>query len=134
VNVAQGAKDTLGILFLGVMAAPTIPISTEENLGDPIDVRMDIIHPEPVAVVAFPAAAVVTALRFRVDITEVEKASLRARIKTTKAIEKITRNRERHAHIKIKQQLAVVQESQCQDREDFRKLKELVTGKFEQHS
>ncbi|GJT77022.1 hypothetical protein Tco_1043747 [Tanacetum coccineum] len=112
-----------------VMAAPTILISAEENLGDPIDVRMDIIHPEPVAVVAFPAAAVeeLTALRFRVDIAEVENASLRARIKTTEAIEKITRNRERHAHIKIKQQLAAVQESQCQDREDFRKLKELVT-------
>ncbi|GJU94089.1 hypothetical protein Tco_1318845 [Tanacetum coccineum] len=136
------------------MAAPTIPVSAEENLGDPIDIRMDIIHPEPVVVVAFPAAAVVrtqaqhgeairgiqehllgvpiqeelTALRFRVDIAEAENASLRARIKTTEAIEKITRNRERQARIKIEQQLAAVQESQRQDREDFRKLKELVTG------
>ncbi|GKA66936.1 hypothetical protein Tco_0766744 [Tanacetum coccineum] len=42
-----------------VMAAPTIPVSAEENLGDPIDIRMDIIHPEPVVVVAFPAAAVI---------------------------------------------------------------------------
>ncbi|GJU07975.1 reverse transcriptase domain-containing protein [Tanacetum coccineum] len=136
VNEARGAKDTLGILFWGVMAAPTIPVSAEENLGDPIDIRMDIIHPEPVAVVAFPAAAVVrtqaqhgeairgiqehllgvpiqeelTALRFRVDIAEAENASLRARIKTTEAIEKITRNRERQARIKIEQQLAAVQE------------------------
>ncbi|GKB66248.1 hypothetical protein Tco_0927660, partial [Tanacetum coccineum] len=42
-----------------VMAASTIPVSAEENLGDPIDIRVDIIHPEPVAVVAFPAAAIV---------------------------------------------------------------------------
>nr|GEW26987.1 hypothetical protein [Tanacetum cinerariifolium] len=41
------------------MAVPTIPISAKENLGDPIDIRVDIIHPEPVAAVAFPAAAVV---------------------------------------------------------------------------
>ncbi|GKC16414.1 hypothetical protein Tco_1013196 [Tanacetum coccineum] len=143
-----------------VMAAPTIPVFAEENLGNPIDIRMDIIHPEPVAVVAFFAAAVVrtqaqhgeairgihehllgvpieeelTALRFRVDIAEAENASLRARIKTTEAIEKITRNHDRQARIKIEQQLAAVQESQCQDREDFRKLKELVTGQFRQHS
>ncbi|GJS65763.1 hypothetical protein Tco_0680327 [Tanacetum coccineum] len=135
------------------MAASTIPVFAEENLGDPIDIRVDVIHPEPVAVVAFPAVAIMrtqaqheeairgiqehllevpiqeelTALRFRVDIAEAENASLRARIKTTEAIEKITRNRERQARVKIEQQLAVVQESQCQDREDFRKLKELVT-------
>ncbi|GJS49340.1 putative reverse transcriptase domain-containing protein [Tanacetum coccineum] len=103
------------------MAASTIPVSAEENLRDPIDIRVDVIHPEPVAVVAFPAAAIVrtqaqhgeairgiqehllgvpiqeelTALRFRADIAEAENASLRARIKTTEAIEKITRNRER---------------------------------------
>ncbi|GJV93553.1 hypothetical protein Tco_1541366 [Tanacetum coccineum] len=41
------------------MDAPTIPVSAEENLGDPIDIRVDIIHPEPVAAIAFPAAAVV---------------------------------------------------------------------------
>nr|GEY56899.1 hypothetical protein [Tanacetum cinerariifolium] len=41
-----------------VMAAPTIRISAEENLRDPIDIRVDIIHPEPVAAVAFPAVAV----------------------------------------------------------------------------
>ncbi|GJS52899.1 putative reverse transcriptase domain-containing protein, partial [Tanacetum coccineum] len=68
-----------------------------------------------------------TALRFRADIAEAENASLRARIKTTEAIGKITRNRERQARVKIEQQLAAVQESQRQDREDFRKLKELMT-------
>nr|GFB42797.1 hypothetical protein [Tanacetum cinerariifolium] len=42
-----------------VMDVPTIPVSAEENLDDPINIRVDIIHQEPVAVVAFPAAAVV---------------------------------------------------------------------------
>nr|GEU62454.1 retrovirus-related Pol polyprotein from transposon TNT 1-94 [Tanacetum cinerariifolium] len=45
------------------MDAPTIFVSAEENLGDPIDIRVDIIHPEPIAVVAFPAAAVNASLR-----------------------------------------------------------------------
>nr|GEX29122.1 retrotransposon protein, putative, Ty3-gypsy subclass [Tanacetum cinerariifolium] len=145
--------DLYKLLLVQVMAEPTIPIYAEENLRDPINTRVDIIHPEPITAVAFPAAAVVrtqaqhgeairgiyehllglpiqvelTALRFRVDISERENASLRARIKTTERIEKITRNRERHARVKIEQQLAAVQKSQRQDREDFRKLKELLT-------
>ncbi|GJR54878.1 hypothetical protein Tco_1405399 [Tanacetum coccineum] len=41
------------------MATPTIFVPAEENLGDPIDIRVDIIHPEPVVAVAFPAATVV---------------------------------------------------------------------------
>ncbi|GJW60589.1 putative reverse transcriptase domain-containing protein [Tanacetum coccineum] len=94
------------------MAAPTVPVSAEENLGDPIDIRVDIIHPEPVATIAFPAVAVeeLTALRFRVDIAEAENASLRARIKTTEAIGKITRNRERQAREKMERQLGLIQE------------------------
>ncbi|GKA64571.1 hypothetical protein Tco_0764278 [Tanacetum coccineum] len=92
---------------------------------------MDIIHPEPVAVVAFPAATVVRtlaqhgeairgiqeqlvgvpiqeelmALRFRIDIAEAEIASLRARNKTTEAIKMITRNHERQAREKMDTQL-----------------------------
>ncbi|GKE97180.1 hypothetical protein Tco_1582035 [Tanacetum coccineum] len=85
------------------MAAPTIPVSTKENLRDSIDIR-------------------------------VENASLRTMIKITEAIDKITRNRERQVHIKMEQQLAAVQESQRQDLEDFRKLKELVNSQFGQHS
>ncbi|GKF32668.1 hypothetical protein Tco_0102466, partial [Tanacetum coccineum] len=98
------------------MAASTIPISAEENLGDPIDIQVDVIRPEPVAAVAFPAAAIeeITALRFRANTAEAENASLRARIKTTETIEKITRNREKQARVKIEQQLAAVQESQRQ--------------------
>ncbi|GJR00305.1 hypothetical protein Tco_0523289 [Tanacetum coccineum] len=81
-----------------------------------------------------PIQEELTALRFRADIAEAENASLRARIKTTEAIGKITRNRERQARVKIEQQLAAVQESQRQDREDFRKLKELMTSQFGRHS
>nr|GEV35585.1 putative reverse transcriptase domain-containing protein [Tanacetum cinerariifolium] len=92
------------------MAAPTIHVPAEENLGDPIDIMEEL-----------------TALRFMVDITEAENASLRARIKTTEVVEKITHNRERHIRIKMEQQFVPVQEFQCQDREDFRKLKELMT-------
>ncbi|GKD52655.1 hypothetical protein Tco_1281631 [Tanacetum coccineum] len=119
------------------MVAPTIPVSIEENLRDPIDIRVDIIHPEPVAVehlLGVPIQEELTALRFWVNIAETENASLRARNKTTEEIEKITRNRKRHARIKIEQQLDAVQESYRQDQEDFRKLKELVTSQFGQHS
>nr|GEY48584.1 hypothetical protein [Tanacetum cinerariifolium] len=113
------------------MATPIILISTEENLGDPIDIRVDIIHPEPLAAVAFPTVAIVrtqaqheeairgmqeqllgvpiqeelTDLIFRVDIAKVENASLRARIKTTDTIEKITRSQERRAHMEMEPQL-----------------------------
>nr|GEU64838.1 hypothetical protein [Tanacetum cinerariifolium] len=104
------------------------------NLRDPINIRVDIIYPKPFATVAFFATAVVrtqaqheevirgmqeqlsgvpiqeelTALRLRLHIAEVENASLRARIKTTEAIEKITRNRERQVRNKMEQQLAAV--------------------------
>nr|GFD09384.1 hypothetical protein [Tanacetum cinerariifolium] len=70
----------------------------------------------------------------RVDIAEAENASLRARIKTTEAIEKITHKRERQARVEIEQQLAAVQESQRQDQENFKKPKELMTSQFGQHS
>ncbi|GKF27887.1 hypothetical protein Tco_0094229, partial [Tanacetum coccineum] len=45
-----------------VMAAPTIPVSAEENLRDPIEIRVDVVHLVPVAVVAFPATTVVRTL------------------------------------------------------------------------
>nr|GFA53573.1 hypothetical protein [Tanacetum cinerariifolium] len=130
-----------------VTNAPTIHIFVEENLRDLIDIRVDIIHPKPIDVVAFPTAAVVrtqaqyreairgmqehllgvpiqeelTALKFRVDIVEAKNASLRARIKTTKAIEKITHSQDRRARMKMERQLALVQESQRHDRENSRK-------------
>ncbi|GKE25203.1 hypothetical protein Tco_1436715, partial [Tanacetum coccineum] len=131
----------------GVVAAVAVVVATSGGsgegwwrwhvgfLGDPIEIRVDVVHPAPVVAVSFPAATEeLTALRFRVDITEVENASLSATIRTMEAIEMVTRNHERLARIKIECQLASVQESHRQDREDFRKLKEFVTSQFGQRS
>nr|GEZ82940.1 hypothetical protein [Tanacetum cinerariifolium] len=104
--------DLYKLLLVQVMAAPTIHVSAEESLKDPIKIKVDIIHPEPVAAVAFPAATEeLTALRFREVIAETENASLRVRINTTEAIEKINHKHERQARVKIEQQLVAVQES-----------------------
>ncbi|GJU97775.1 hypothetical protein Tco_1327046 [Tanacetum coccineum] len=70
------------------MAAPTIPVlvdSSEGNFGDTIDIDVDVIH-------------LLMALRFRVDIAEVENASLHA---TIRAMEMVTHNHERLARIEI---------------------------------
>ncbi|GJT01300.1 hypothetical protein Tco_0822469 [Tanacetum coccineum] len=78
------------------MATSNIPISAEENLGDPIDIQVDVIHPEPVAAVAFPQSHYGTQQKTIVVATllRAENASLRTRFKTTEAIEKNTRKRE----------------------------------------
>ncbi|GJZ99811.1 hypothetical protein Tco_0672362 [Tanacetum coccineum] len=119
-------KHLLVALNAKVIDAPTIPVSAEENLGDPIDIRVDIIHPKPVVAVAFPAEEIST-LGFRMGMAEAENASLCGKIKTMEAIEMVTRSQEKRAHMKMERQLASVQESQRQDRENFRKLQELVT-------
>nr|GEW80612.1 hypothetical protein [Tanacetum cinerariifolium] len=117
------------------MAAPTIPIFAKENLRDPIDIRVDSIHPDLVATVAFTVAAVEEpmALRFRVNIAEAENASLRTRTKTTEAIKRITRSQERMARMEMERQLASVQESHRHDGENFMKLQELVTSQLGRH-
>ncbi|GKD53158.1 hypothetical protein Tco_1286545 [Tanacetum coccineum] len=88
------------------MDAPTIPVSAKENLGDPIDIRVDIIHPEPIAAVAFPAAAVeeMSTLRFRMGMAEAENASLRGKIKTMKAIKMVTRSQEKRARMEMEKE------------------------------
>nr|GFB27748.1 hypothetical protein [Tanacetum cinerariifolium] len=106
-----------------VMDAPTLPVFAEKNPGDPIDIRVDIVHLTPADV--FPAATVVrtlaqhgeairgihghfegvpineemNALRFRMGMVEEENASLRGSIKTMKAIETITRRQEKGARV-----------------------------------
>nr|GFB03222.1 hypothetical protein [Tanacetum cinerariifolium] len=112
------------------MDAPTLPVSAEKNLGDPIEIRVDIVHPTPADV--FPAATVVrtlaqhgeairgihghlqwvptnekmNALRFRMSMAEEENASLRGRIKTIEAIDTITRRQEKRARMELERQLA----------------------------
>ncbi|GKE79881.1 hypothetical protein Tco_1549881 [Tanacetum coccineum] len=60
--------DLYKLLLVQVMAAPTVPVSAKENLGDPIDIKVDIIHPELVAVVTFPAATVVRTLALHEEV------------------------------------------------------------------
>ncbi|GJV84109.1 hypothetical protein Tco_1524007 [Tanacetum coccineum] len=133
----KGTISTTKVSIPAVMDAHTIPVSAEENLGDPIDIRVDIIHPEPVAAVAFPAAAVVriqaqhgeairgilehlqgvrieeemSTLRFRMGMAEAENVSLRGKIKTMEAIEMVTRSQEKRACMEMERQLTSVQES-----------------------
>ncbi|GKD34111.1 hypothetical protein Tco_1249620 [Tanacetum coccineum] len=117
------------------MTAPTIPVSVEDNLGDLIDIRVNIIYPEPVAAVAFLAAAVeeMSTLRFRMGMAKAKNVFLRGKIKTIEAIETVTRSQEKRARMEIERQLASVKESQRQDRENFRKLQELVTSQLGRH-
>ncbi|GJR84674.1 hypothetical protein Tco_0155459 [Tanacetum coccineum] len=140
-----------------VMDAPTIPVSDDSSKGnfrDAIDIGVDVFHPVPVAIVSFPAMTIVTTLahheeairgihehlqgvpieeemstlRFRMGMAEAENASLCGKINTMEAIETVTRSQEKRAHMEMERQLALVQESQRQDQENFRKLQELVTS------
>nr|GEW75903.1 hypothetical protein [Tanacetum cinerariifolium] len=108
------------------MDAPTILIFVEEILGDPIDIKEQLL--------GVPIQEELAAWRFRVNIVKVENASLRARIKTTKAIEKLTHSQERRDRMEIEQSLASIQESQRHDRDNFRKLQEFVTSQLKHHS
>nr|GEX66338.1 hypothetical protein [Tanacetum cinerariifolium] len=157
-NVNNGNGNGNGNGNPNVMDAPTLSVSAEKNLGDPIEIRVDIVHPTPTDV--FPAATVVrtlaqhgeairgihghlqgvpineemNALRFRIGMAEEENASLCGRIKTIEAIDTVTRRQEKKALIELEQQLASVQESQRQDQENFRKLQEFVTNQLGRHS
>nr|GEX42106.1 hypothetical protein [Tanacetum cinerariifolium] len=106
------------------MAAPIIPISVEENLGDLINIKPNTggYTRHAGAIIRSAHTGGADGSEIRVDVFEVDNASLRARIKTTEAIEKITCCQERRACMKMKRQLASVQESQRQDQENFRKL------------
>nr|GEW83377.1 hypothetical protein [Tanacetum cinerariifolium]GEW83382.1 hypothetical protein [Tanacetum cinerariifolium] len=86
---------------LKVMAAPTIPVYAEENLWDPIKIRMHVVHPTPEHLLGVPIQKELTALRFMVYVTEAENASLHATIRTMEVIETVTHNHERLARIEI---------------------------------
>ncbi|GJW63712.1 hypothetical protein Tco_0115596 [Tanacetum coccineum] len=140
------------------MDAPTLPVSAKRNIGDPIEIRVDIVHPTPVDV--FPAVTMVrtlaqhgeairgihghlqgvsindemSALRFRMGMAEEENASLHGKIKTMKATNTVTRRHEKRDHIELERQLTSVQEAQRKDQENFRKLQEFVTRQLGRHS
>nr|GFD05611.1 hypothetical protein [Tanacetum cinerariifolium] len=77
--------DLYKLLLVQVMAAPTILLSADSAQGS-----------------------------FE-DMIDIENASLHTRIRTMEAVERVTRNHERLARIRIEQQLASVQESHRQD-------------------
>nr|GEU82283.1 putative reverse transcriptase domain-containing protein [Tanacetum cinerariifolium] len=81
------------------MAAPTILVSTEENLGDPIEIKIDIIHPEPVAI--------------RSSRAETEGITLHARVRSLELMETwfhgIVRE-EKVARKRLERQLGLIQE------------------------
>ncbi|GJW90955.1 hypothetical protein Tco_0168508 [Tanacetum coccineum] len=145
-----------------IIDAPTIPVSVDSSKGnfrDAIDIGVDVVHPVPVAAVAFPAVTIVTTLahhreairgihehlqgvpieedmstlRFRMGMAEAENASLRGKIRTMEAIKTVTRSQERKARMEMERHLASVQESQRQDRENSMKLQELVTSQLARH-
>ncbi|GKB78800.1 hypothetical protein Tco_0945695, partial [Tanacetum coccineum] len=99
------------------MAAPTNPVFAEENLGDPIDIKMDIVHPEPVDIVDFPAATVVRTLaRHGEVIGGIQERLLEMptqRVRSLELIETwlhgIVRD-ERKARERIERQLGLIQE------------------------
>ncbi|GJY18621.1 hypothetical protein Tco_0390112 [Tanacetum coccineum] len=120
--------DFYKLLLVQVIAAPTIPVSAdsfEGSFGDTIDIEEHLLE--------VPIHEELKALRDRVDVAEVESNSLRATIRTMRAVETVPRNRmrdERQTCIEIEHQLASVQESHHQDREDFKKLKEFMTSQY----
>ncbi|GJY48698.1 hypothetical protein Tco_0438654 [Tanacetum coccineum] len=96
------------LLVLVLAAAPTIPVSVEENLGDPIDIKVDIIHLEPVAAVAFPAATVMRTLARHGEVI----GGIQKRVRSLELIETwlhgIVRD-EREARGRIQRQLGLIQ-------------------------
>nr|GEZ93310.1 hypothetical protein [Tanacetum cinerariifolium] len=133
--------------------------SFEEIFEDTIDIAVDVTHPVPVALAIFSTAMVVMslaqygkaiwgihenllqipiqeelrALRDKVKIAEPERATLRATIRKIWAVKMSLRKRirdERQTRMEIKRQLASVQESYRQDREDFKKIKDFMTSQF----
>ncbi|GJY03438.1 hypothetical protein Tco_0369378 [Tanacetum coccineum] len=106
-----------------VMDAPTIPVSVDSSKGN----FRDAIY------IGIPIEEEMSTLRFRIGIAEAENASLRGKIRTMEAIETVTHSQERRTHREMERQLASVQESQRQDRENFRKLQELVTSQLGRH-
>nr|GEX24696.1 zf-CCHC domain-containing protein/UBN2 domain-containing protein [Tanacetum cinerariifolium] len=118
---------------LFVMAAPAIFVSTdflEENFTETIKIDVDVTHPIPVTSAVFPASTIMMrldqhgeairgihehllevliqeelrALRDRLDVAEVERATLRATVRTMRAVETVLRKRmrdERQTHESI---------------------------------
>nr|GEZ14119.1 putative reverse transcriptase domain-containing protein [Tanacetum cinerariifolium] len=112
------------------MDASTIPISADSFVGV-LEIRLTQ-HVEAIRgiqehLLGVPIQEELTDLRNRIDIVKAGNASLRSTIRTMEAVETVTRNQERFAHIKIERQLASVQESHRNDLNAYtRRFQELV--------
>ncbi|GJY46286.1 hypothetical protein Tco_0435349 [Tanacetum coccineum] len=117
------------------MTAPTIPVSVGENLGDRIDIRMDIIYLEPVAAIAFLAAAAeeMSTLRFRMGMAKAENAFLHGKIKTIEAIKTFTRSQRKGLCMEKSDRLASVKDPRDRTREHHDSSQELVTSQLRHH-
>ncbi|GKB26025.1 hypothetical protein Tco_0865426 [Tanacetum coccineum] len=102
-----------------VMDAPTIPVSADSskgNLGDAVDISVNVVHLIPIDVVAFlvvtnvmtlarhretilgihehlqrvPIEEDMSTLRFRMGMAEAKNASFRGKIRTMEAIKTVT--------------------------------------------
>ncbi|GKA76380.1 hypothetical protein Tco_0782841 [Tanacetum coccineum] len=128
-----------------VMAVLAILVSADSFKGsfrDTIDIATVVMtlaqHGEAIRgihehLLKVPIHEELRALRDRVDVAEVESASLRATIRMMGAVKPVLRNRmrdERQTRIKIERQLASIQESNRQDRKDFKKLKDFITSQY----
>ncbi|GJW14672.1 hypothetical protein Tco_0018805, partial [Tanacetum coccineum] len=108
-----------------VMDAPTIPVSVDSYEGNFKDA--------PAAADAFPTMTIVAILASLGGLFEAFMSICKG-CPTMEAIETVTRSQERRTHREVEQQLASIQKSQRQDRENFRKLQELTTTPEEAHA
>nr|GEW45552.1 hypothetical protein [Tanacetum cinerariifolium] len=126
-----------------VMAMPAASISVdspEESYVDMIEIAQ---HGEAILgiqehLLKMPTQEELRGLRDKADVAEVERVTLCDTIRTMGAVETSLRNRirdERHTHIEIERQFALVQEeltqsrmSHRQDREDSKKLEDFMTS------
>ncbi|GJU23482.1 hypothetical protein Tco_1156824 [Tanacetum coccineum] len=102
------------------MAMSTIPVSAEENLRDPIKIRVDVVHLAPVTAVAFPAATrweeieeELLTLRERSNRAEIEGITLRSKVRSLELVETWLHgivSDEREAYERIERQLGSIQE------------------------
>ncbi|GKC06305.1 hypothetical protein Tco_0997915 [Tanacetum coccineum] len=115
--------DLYKLLLVHDMAAPTILVTAEENLREPIDIRMDIIHPESITAIAFPATAVV---RIQAQHGEAIRGILEhlqgVPIETIEAIETVTHSQKRRTRKINVECYRARHRQECDDMQHFKRV------------
>ncbi|GJW65051.1 hypothetical protein Tco_0116935 [Tanacetum coccineum] len=106
--------DLYKLLLVHVMAAPTILVPAEENLGDPIEIRVDIERLLEMPTQRWEEIEEeLMTLRERANRAETEGVTLHARVRSLEVVETwlhgIVKD-EREARERIERQLGLVQE------------------------